>query len=107
RRQGFIMDLSAGTVVAEQYQLESVLGSGGTGVVWKARDLTLNRFVALKVLRADVEADPSISSRFQREARILASLDHPAIVPIFAWLTLTDAGGRQRPCIVMQLTSSA
>lgn len=101
------MDLSAGTVVAEQYQLESVLGSGGTGVVWKARDLTLNRFVALKVLRADVEADPSISSRFQREARILASLDHPAIVPIFAWLTLTDAGGRQRPCIVMQLTSSA
>ena len=101
------MDLSAGTVVADQYQLESVLGSGGTGVVWKARDLTLNRFVALKVLRADVDADPSISSRFQREARILASLDHPAIVPIFAWLTLTDAGGRQRPCIVMQLTSSA
>ena len=101
------MDLSAGTVVAEQYQLESVLGSGGTGVVWKARDLTLNRFVALKVLRADVDSDPSISIRFQREARILASLDHPAIVPIFAWLTLTDAGGRQRPCIVMQLTSSA
>jgi tetratricopeptide (TPR) repeat protein len=100
------MDLSAGTVVADQYQLESVLGSGGMGVVWKARDLTLNRLVALKVLRADVDADPAMSSRFQREARILASLDHPAIVPIFAWLTITDDSGRKRPCIVMQLTTS-
>jgi serine/threonine protein kinase/Tol biopolymer transport system component len=73
------------------YHIESVLGEGGMGVVYRARDPKLNRFVAVKVLSEDV-ADYAARRRFQREAQLASSLNHPHI------LTVYDAGefeGRQ------------
>ena len=65
------------------YELIERLGSGGFGTVWKAREVSLGRIVALKMLNADLADDPDWVRRFHREARIAASLDHPAIPPIY------------------------
>ncbi|MEI8256006.1 MAG: serine/threonine-protein kinase, partial [Deltaproteobacteria bacterium] len=94
------MDLAPGVIVGDHYRLDSLLGVGGMGAVWLCTDLSLGRVVALKVLHADLRSDPHLNERFQREARLLASVDHPAIVPIYAWIVLED-GGRACPGIVM------
>ena len=65
------------------YELIERLGSGGFGTVWKAREVSLGRIVALKMLNADLADDPDWVRRFHREARIAASLDHPAIPAIY------------------------
>ncbi|MEW4488027.1 serine/threonine-protein kinase [Thalassoglobus sp. JC818] len=59
-----------------------MIGHGGMGVVYKARQRNLDRMVALKILRPDFDQDPSFAERFQREARALAHLGHPNIVTI-------------------------
>lgn len=64
------------------YRLERKLGAGGMGVVWAAWDERLERRVALKQIRPEVAADPRRRERFRREARAVARLDHPAVVPI-------------------------
>ncbi len=61
------------------YRILSQLGAGGMGEVWRAEDTKLGREVALKVLPADVANDPDRSARFEREAKVLASLNHPNI----------------------------
>jgi serine/threonine protein kinase len=94
------MQLEPGVVVAEHYRLEELIGRGGMGAVWRATDLRLGRTVAMKVLHTDLRDDPSLRERFQREARLLASIDHPAIVPIFH-LGVIEDGAKQCPCIVM------
>jgi serine/threonine protein kinase len=66
----------------DRFELVEVIGRGGMGVVWHARDLSLGRDVAIKVV-APYLTDPSFSARLRREARILARLEHPAIVPIY------------------------
>ncbi len=66
-----------------RYHIEAVLGRGGMGVVYRATDLRLGRTVALKVLSDGRASDPSFRDRFLRESRLLASIDHPNIVPIF------------------------
>ena len=68
------MNLEPGVVVAEHYRLEELVGRGGMGAVWRATDLHLGRVVALKVLHTDLRDDPSLRERFQREARLLASI---------------------------------
>lgn len=64
------------------YEVEGLLGQGGMGAVYRARHLTLERPVAIKVLLIDTESDPLFEERFRREARIMAKLDHPNIVSI-------------------------
>ena len=91
------MTLSKGTRLGP-YQVERLLGSGGMGEVYRARDTTLNRDVAIKVLLPAVTADPERLSRFSREAQVLASLNHPHIAQIYG---LEDSGGV--PALVLEL----
>lgn len=65
-----------------KYELHERLGQGGMAEVWKARDTQLQRYVAIKLLHANLQADPDFVARFQREAQAIASLRHPNIVQI-------------------------
>ena len=65
------------------YRIDARIGRGGMGVVYRATHLGLDRQVALKVIARDLAGDPGFRERFLRESRLAASLDHPAVVPIF------------------------
>src|SRR6185295_3648654 len=77
-----MMDTS-GPPELEGFAIERELGSGGAGVVYLARDLRLERKVALKVLPSEVALDPERLARVEREAKLLASLNHPNIATIY------------------------
>src|SRR5574341_120487 len=79
------MPLSAGQKIGP-YEVLSSIGAGGMGEVYKARDTRLGRVVALKILPEDLSRDPERRKRFEREARVIASLSHPHIC------TLHDVG---------------
>src|SRR5262245_54459005 len=64
------------------YQIQSPLGAGGMGEVYKAADTRLDRTVAIKVLPEHVASDPEVKQRFEREAKTLAALSHPHICNI-------------------------
>ena len=66
-----------------RYHIESLIGSGGMGTVYRARDSRLDRTVALKVLPETRAADESFRQRFLRESKLLASIDHPNIIPVY------------------------
>ena len=79
------MTLARGTRLGP-YQIESPIGAGGMGEVYKATDTRLERTVAIKVLPAHVASDPERKQRFEREAKTISSLNHPHIC------TLHDVG---------------
>ena len=91
------MTLAANTRLGP-YEILSPLGSGGMGEVYRARDVRLERDVAVKALPERLIDDPSALARFQREARSVAALSHPNIVAVF------DTGvERELPYVVMEL----
>lgn len=71
-----------GTVLGGRYALLDQLGHGASATVHRARDLQLERYVAVKLLRPERTADPAFRQRFEQEARAAAGLSHPGIVPI-------------------------
>jgi eukaryotic-like serine/threonine-protein kinase len=74
--------LSPGTQLGP-YEVQSLLGAGGMGEVYRARDARLNRTVALKILPAQMAADPGRRQRFEQEARAASALNHPNIVSVY------------------------
>ena len=66
------------------YRIDCAIGAGGMGEVYRATDTKLGREVALKVLPQSVAGDPERLARFQREARALASLNHPNVVTLYS-----------------------
>jgi serine/threonine protein kinase len=91
--------LEPGAVIANAYRLEHVLGRGGMGVVWAARELSGGRAVALKFLLAGPSADRKTHERFLREARAAMAISHPHIARVEA-IVETDTGV---PFMVMEL----
>jgi beta-lactam-binding protein with PASTA domain/tRNA A-37 threonylcarbamoyl transferase component Bud32 len=88
-------------LLGDRYELEGVVGRGGMAEVYRARDLRLDRIVAIKTLRPDLARDATFQARFRREAQSAASLNHPSIVAVY------DTGedmstGSPIPYIVME-----
>jgi GAF domain-containing protein/predicted Ser/Thr protein kinase len=82
--------ISVGAVVDGKYRVDSVIGQGGMGAVFRAWDLRLERPVAIKVVRADLIAHPESRARFRRESQIVARLQHPSIVTVYDYGNLAD-----------------
>jgi len=76
------MPITPGTRLGP-YEIQSLLGAGGMGEVYRARDTRLDRIVAVKVLRAQLAAQPELRQRFEREARAIAALNHPHICALY------------------------
>ena len=89
--------MSPGPTIAH-YCIVSKLGEGGMGEVWRATDTKLNRDVAIKVLPPAFAEDAARMQRFEREAQVLASLNHPNIAAIY---------GIEQSAIVMELVEGA
>ncbi|MDT4915724.1 MAG: eukaryotic-like serine/threonine-protein kinase, partial [Pseudonocardiales bacterium] len=90
------------TLVANRYEIQELLGRGSMGAVYCARDVVLERDVALKLFPAEA-ADPQQAVRYEQEARVLARLSHPGLVTVYDAgidATLADA---PRPYLVMEL----
>ncbi|MCC6146570.1 MAG: serine/threonine protein kinase, partial [Anaerolineaceae bacterium] len=71
------MENQSTSLLANRYQLNHLVGSGGMAVVYQARDLMLERPVAIKILRHDFSNDEDFRERFRQEARAAANLSHP------------------------------
>src|SRR6266446_3621279 len=96
RRHGVAEDFPAGLAdpgspaQVASYQMVEEIGRGGMAVVYRAHDVRLGRWVALKVLSEDLARDDAFRRRFIRESRAAAAVDHPNIIPIF---DAGEAGG--------------
>ena len=84
-----------------RYELDGVVGRGGMAEVYRARDLRLDRIVAVKTLREDLARDQTFQARFRREAQSAASLNHPSIVAVYD-TGEDNSGSSHVPFIVME-----
>src|SRR5262245_31555360 len=91
------MSLTPGTRLGA-YEITASIGAGGMGEVYRARDVRLNRDVAIKVLPPSLTSDPERLARFSREAQVLAALSHPNIAAIYH---IEETG--TAPALVMEL----
>src|SRR6266568_96108 len=90
-----------------KYELQERLGRGGMGEVWKAFDPQLRRYVAIKVLNADLREEPDFVARFTHEAQLVASLHHPNIVQIHDFqFTDTSDGNSSMAYMVMDISKA-
>src|SRR5688572_8022489 len=96
------MSLPTGTRIGP-YEIVNAIGAGGMGEVYRARDARLNRDVAIKVLPRAFAGDPERLDRFQREAQVLASLNHPNIAQIHGVVDAPPEGGSHGFALVMEL----
>ena len=86
-------------ILGGRYQLGAMIGTGGMADVYIAQDQRLSREVAVKILRSDLAKDPTFVSRFRKEAKAAAGLNHPGVVAVY------DSGEEPAPYIVMELVS--
>jgi len=98
-RDDEIVDPLLGSVLLEQFRIDEQIGTGGMGTVYRAHQTTVGRDVAIKVLRPELARDEQAVFRFEREARVAISLDHPNLVRVF----LSGRLGDGRLYIVMEL----
>jgi serine/threonine protein kinase/sugar lactone lactonase YvrE len=97
------LTLNPGTRIGE-FEITGHIGSGGMGEVYRARDTKLGREVAIKVLPEALSRDPTRLARFEREARLLASLNHPNIATVYGIVHDGEADGMVR-ALVMELVA--
>jgi serine/threonine-protein kinase len=86
-----------------RYVFHELIGTGGMGEVWRATDTTLNREVAIKLLKPEHAEDPIGRSRFESEAKHAAALHHPNVVAVYDVGEMPTASGLMRPFLVMEL----
>ena len=97
-----VVELEEG-MLAGRYRLARRIAKGGMGEVWAARDETLDREVAIKVLPRLLVTDPSAERRFEREARAMGRLQHPNVVSVYDVGTADPGTGEELPYLVMEL----
>ncbi len=85
------------------YTIEALLGEGGMGEVYRARDSRLERAVAIKLLPAAVSSDPDRLARFEREAKLLAALNHPNIAHVYGFEQTSSPSGQAAHVLAMEL----
>jgi serine/threonine protein kinase len=85
------------------FTIAAAIGAGGMGEVYRATDTTLERDVAIKVLPAEVAQDPERLARFEREAKLLASLNHPNVAHVYGFESATAEGGAPLHFLAMEL----
>src|SRR5918996_3415761 len=96
------MPLTPGTRVGP-YEIVTPLGAGGMGEVYRARDTRLDRDVAVKILQPAFGSDRDHVSRFEREAKTLAALNHPHIAHVYGLETGVAEGGAHHVALIMEL----
>jgi serine/threonine-protein kinase len=96
-----VPDMTQSRLLGGRYELDGVVGRGGMAEVYRARDIRLDRVVAVKTLREDLARDATFQARFRREAQSAASLNHPSIIAVYD--TGEDMEGPSNvPYIVME-----
>ena len=100
--EGGARAIGPGAVLGERYRLERVIATGGMATVWLARDIELDRDVAVKILSDVLAENKTYAERFRREARVAAGLSDPSLVRMFDY-----SGRAERPYLVMEYVAGA